>query len=110
MFIAFLPLYVSISLSRYKFIACLIQLMNLVAVSVLRDENKLNLGCFGGVPDLPVLLQYDVASPGIWFRAREICAHTLEDETVSLPRKVENQAPSDTASYARFTDTSSNIL
>jgi len=57
-----------------------------------------------------LLLQCDVASMGIWFQAREICGHTLEDETVSLPRKVEKQAPSDTASYPRFTDTSINIL
>jgi hypothetical protein len=64
----------------------------------------------GGVPDLSLLLQCDVALLEIWFRAREICGHTLEDETVPLPRKVENQAASDTASYPRFTDTSSNIL
>jgi len=59
--------------------------MNLVAVSVLRDESKLNLGCIGGVPDLSPLLQCDAALLGIWFRAREICGHTLEDETVTLP-------------------------
>ena len=64
--------------------------MNLVAVSVLRDESKLNLGCIGGVPDLYLLLQCDVASLGIWFRATEICCHTLEYENVSSPRKVKN--------------------
>ena len=62
--------------------------MNFVAVSVLRDESKLNLGCNGGVPDLSLLLLCEVALLGIWFRAREICCHTLGDETVSLPAKV----------------------
>ena len=112
-FIAFPPrqyLHERASTVRYTFIACLVLLMNLVAVSVLRDDSKLNFGCNGGIPDLSLLLQCDVASMGIWFRAREICCHTLEDETVSLPRKVEKQAPSDTASYPRLTDTSNNIL
>ena len=38
-----------------------------------------------------LLLQCDVASMGIWFQAREICGHTLGDETIALPRKMENQ-------------------
>jgi hypothetical protein len=84
--------------------------MNLVAVLVLRDESKLNLGCYGVVPDLSLLLQCDVASLGIGIRAREFCGHTLEYKTVSLPRRGENQVPSDTASYRSSTDTSGNIL
>ena len=54
-FIAFPPrqcLHESASTLRYTFIACLVLLMNLVAVSVLRDDSKLNLGCNGGVPDI----------------------------------------------------------
>ena len=84
--------------------------MNLIAVMVLGGESKLNLGCYGVVPDLSLLLQGDVASLGIKFRAREFCGHALEYETLSLSRKVENQAPGGTASYRRFNDTSSNIL
>jgi len=84
--------------------------MNLIAVLVLRDESKLYLGCDGVVPDLYLLLQGDVALQGIWFQAREFCGHALEYETLSLSRKVENQAPGDSASYRRYTDTSSNIL
>jgi len=37
---------------RFTYIACLVLFMNLVAVSVLRDESKLNLGCDGGIPDI----------------------------------------------------------
>jgi len=92
------------------FIACVVLLMNLEAALVLRNESKLNVGCYGVVPDLSLLLQCDFASLGIWFRAREFCGHALEYETVSLSRKVEKQAPGDTASYRRFTDISSNIL
>jgi hypothetical protein len=84
--------------------------MRFIAVLVLRDECKVNLICYGGVPDLSLLLPCDVTLLGIWFRAREICGHTLKYETVSLPRKVENQAPSDKMSYPRFIDTSSNLL
>jgi hypothetical protein len=72
------------SVLRYTYIACLVLLTNLVAVSVLRDERKLNLG-YGGVPDLFLLWQCDVACLGIWFRAREVCGHSLEYETISLP-------------------------
>ena len=99
----------SLSITLYVY-CCLVLLMNLVSVSVLRDESRLNLVCYGGVPDLSLLLQCDVALLGIWFWAREICGHAPEYETFSLPRKVENQAASDTASYPRFTDTLSNIL
>jgi hypothetical protein len=57
-----------------------------------------------------LLLQCDVASLCIWFRAREICGRTLEDETIALSRNVENQTTSDTLSYHRFTDTTSSVL
>jgi hypothetical protein len=71
-FIAFPPIARTHLTLRYTFIACLVQLMSLVAVSVLRDERKLNLGYYGGIADLSLLLQCDDALLGI-------CGHTLED-------------------------------
>jgi len=80
------------------------------SLSELRDKSKLNLGSYGGVPDLTLVLQCDGASLAIWFRATEVCGHTFEYETVSLLQKDEKQVPGDTASYRSFTDNSSNIL
>jgi len=81
--------------------------MNLVAVSVLRDVIKLNLGCYGGVPDFcnVMLRRWEFGSG-----QEKFVVTPWNIDHLSLTRKVENQAPSDTASYPRFTDISSNIL